>query len=179
LHDFGAQSIDEIAKAGAGWFYVTFTRNEVVELIELARRRGLVEPLGQRLDAYGRHIPASEWAPTAAGAAVGIYRGLGAGDLVAYLWDAARLGLSAKEAIGLLAAFALFLAGVSASAFSNVHLLVRVLIVAVGSLPVWGFLIGRGMRGNLALAAAAQSWPRGKKLFPEYIDWQKANADEI
>jgi hypothetical protein len=67
VHDLaerGAASIDELQERGFGFDGVALTGCDLVSLVESARRRGLVEPLGHSTRASGEEVKATEWAAT-------------------------------------------------------------------------------------------------------------------
>jgi hypothetical protein len=67
LAERGAASIDELQQREFRFDGVALSRGELVSLVESARRRGLVEPLGHASRASGEEVKATEWAATARG----------------------------------------------------------------------------------------------------------------
>jgi len=75
LQRFGAKTVSEMTASDFGWFNVRYNEAEVVQLVDQARRLGLVAPLAGTDDAPGRRSEQLEWEPTDRGRGVRTARG--------------------------------------------------------------------------------------------------------
>jgi hypothetical protein len=152
----GAATVDQLYHR-LSWFMLPFDLIEVLQILESARRNGLVKLLGDDLDVLGKCV-SEEWALTEEGAKLKRPRALALPDLS---WGVihstpgiSTVFTSAKDLLlGLVPFLALF--GASLDVLEEQRL-----IIAAASGVVLGVVLWNGIRGDRKLQAAARSWPR-------------------
>jgi hypothetical protein len=178
---FGASTEAAIARRSLGLFRLPFEDAELRDLLELARRQRLIEPLRDERDAYGERIEATEWAATGRGRKLKPPRGISFGAFRQHVMEAAKVGPTIAR-VALLATGALtavpFLApllgapvagGKSEGASSaGTGLIGAVIVVSIGLAIVFY----RGMAGDAKLRRAARAWARLERTWPTFWRWQ-------
>jgi hypothetical protein len=168
LSDHGAMSLEEIQGAGIRLFRLPLADDEVADLLELARRQGLVHPQ-QGNDAYGQATP-REWIATDRGREVRPPTGLTVKDARTYIMRVTPFGSKltgvAQAAIGALPIAALL-------KISDDDVLGKGALVAGCVLAVLLLLVlYLGFKGDLRLRRAAIAWQRYQELWPVSHSWQ-------
>ena len=167
LNQRGAASVDELYYR-LSLFELPMSRIEIRQLAESGRRLGLIKPSGYKQDLYGNPTVSEdrpdidEWTTTKAGQKLQrpraltladlTYKAAGERDRVSKLFD------TTKSSAGLLIPAAISLIGAKVLADGKV----AAWATAVAVLVVLLWLLAQGMKGELELRAAAQSWPRFK-----------------
>ncbi len=150
---------------------------EVLDLLELARRRALIEPLGQGADAYGETISAVEWTPSASGRALKRPRGLSLTAFRDYVVEVTPAGPKVAKAVQyvfvtLFAGLSLPLLGASPADEGGASAEAGALVAAVVAALLVGWVIARGMVGDARLRRAARAWGRLRATWPRFWRWQ-------
>ncbi|HWI96630.1 MAG TPA: hypothetical protein VNS60_11245 [Solirubrobacterales bacterium] len=175
----GASSTAEIKRRGISLFGLALNDDEVVDVLELARRNGLVEPFDQSSDAYDNRISAVEWSPTHRGEKLGPPTGMSVKDLRDYLIAVLPIGSKAIHSILALAGALLvvpFFGSLfgqkpltsSASPDARAYMMAAGLLIALMIVLV----IHRGLEGDRQLRCAARSWQRLKATWPGFWRWR-------
>lgn len=175
----GASSTAEIKRRGLSLFGLALDDDEVVDVLELARRNGLVEPFDQSCDAYDSRINIIEWSPTHRGEKLVAPTGMSVKDLRNYLIAVLPIGSKAVHTIlglvGVLLVIPFFgsLFGKkpltsSASPDARTYLIAAGLFIAL----IVVLVIHRGLDGDRQLRCAARSWQRLKDTWPNFWRWQ-------
>jgi hypothetical protein len=154
------------------WFWLRFAPEELVTIVEAARREGLVAPLGHAADAADRPITRVEWTLTDAGRNLERTRALSLRDSVIAVRGVGAPVVSGVEKWG-----KRFGAGIAlllpAAAVGTGTVQVWVGIAAVG--VVLGLVLAAGVRGEIALQRAARHWPRLETCRPAIYEWQSTD----
>jgi hypothetical protein len=160
LKEYGAQTGAQL-RGQFGWFFLQFTESEVEQLVQSARLYGVVEA-----------IPSSSpdepaWWPTDRGNALPFPRGASLEDLALAVLAALQTSDTIRDVIqnwwGILAS----LAAVLGAQLILTERIAGWLIAAV-ALAALCFVLASGLRGELALRAAAEQWPRLKIYRPAW-----------
>lgn len=171
-----ARTIEEIVAGGLSVFRLKLESNELRDLLELARRRGLIEPLGSTQDVYGAAIKDTQWLPSQLGRELKRPSAVTAGAVLDDLRQ--MLPASAKTApvlasglVGLAVVLPFIgpLAGISRSPQGDGMSTKTWAIVAAGiGLLCLGIALQRGMRGDAQLRHAARAWDRLRTTWPRF-----------
>jgi len=168
LSDRGTMTREEIQGAGISLFKLPLEDNEVVDLLELARRQGLVR--AQRgSDAYGVEVQ-GEWGVTGRGREVRPPTGLTVKDARTYIVGVTPFGSKLTTVVqALLGALPIAaLLKISDEDVLGKGALVAGCILALLLLLVLYF----GFQGDLRLRRAAIAWQRYKDVWPVSHHWQ-------
>jgi hypothetical protein len=180
-----AKTIEEIVAGGLSVFRLKLEPNELRDLLELARRRGLIEPLGSIQDVYGDAIEDTQWLPSQLGRELkrptAVTVGAVLGDLRKMLPAGTKTAPVLASGLAGLAVVLPFigpLVGVSSSPQSDGMSTKTWVIVAAGiGLLCLGIALQRGMRGDAQLRHAARAWERLHKTWPCFwrlqVSWQR------
>jgi hypothetical protein len=189
----GAATSAALVNRGIELFRLELDDEEVLDVLELSRRKGLVEPLGQAEDAYGETISAVEWAPSESGQALKRPRGLNLASFRDYLMEVTPAGPKVAKAVQyvvvtFLAALPLLgaspadkggagtkaedLSDAVASLDSSASAEAGVLVAAAVVVLLFGLAIARGMAGDSRLRRAARAWSRLRETWPSFWRWQ-------
>lgn len=161
LNDRGMASIDELYLR-LDWFLLPLTKGEIEQIVESARRHGLVREAPRGLDAYGC-LASRQWMTTGAGRKLGRPRALALPDLghrllgdheaIAKLFDAAK-----TVAVGVVPVLVLLL-GIKVFDAGSLGTVATAGAVGVVIASVFVY----GINGELNLRCAAEAWPRFRK----------------
>jgi hypothetical protein len=177
-------AIDLKARGGASaeqlyhrlsWFMLPFNRNEIFQILDSARRNGIVKQLDDGLDAFGRVI-SGEWVLTEDGGKLKRPRALALPDLGRGAVSSSTAGFSTAftSIKGLLLGLAPYLTVLFGVRLDSHHMARWILAVA-GAL-VLGIVLGNGVVGDLKLREAARSWPRMREKRPSRHKYQLSRA---
>jgi hypothetical protein len=168
LSDHGAMSLEEIQGAGIHLFKLPLEDDEVADLLELARRQGLVRPQ-QEIDVYDQQ-PAREWIATDRGREVRPPTGLTVKDARTYITRVTPFGSKlttvAQAALGALP-FAALLKISDDDALGKGALVAGCVLTLLLLLVLY-----LGFQGDLRLRRAADAWQRFEELWPVSHRWQ-------
>jgi hypothetical protein len=152
------------------WFMLPFTRGEIWQILESARRAGIVTRMGDNVDALGRPV-SEEWALTEEGRKLKRPRALSLPDLglnaIRSRAGFSTVFSSTKDLLlGTLPFLTIFLGAKLDLAAEG-----RWVSVIAGAV-VLGTTLVNGAIGDLKLQAAAQSWPRMREERPARYRFQ-------
>jgi hypothetical protein len=189
---WGASSLAQINRRPPHLFSLRFHPKETEDIIESARREGLVEPLYHPRDAYERDVTQTEWMPTARGRELKRPHGLTPTDFKTSLVDSLPVG--GKVVTGLFGLAGLVLTLPVLGALFNTHSahpaktvspqagsvatdIRPVVIAAAGGLVfLLGVMLLRGFNGDSDLRHAAKVWARLGTSRSEFVAWQTSKA---
>ena len=171
LEDRGAATVDELYLR-FDCFLLPLERNEIRQVLESARREGLVAEASDQHDGYGEEV-LGQWVVTEKGRRLGRPRAMALPDL-GYLVigehdRAVKTFDTVKTAVTV---------SVPALALFGLHkldpgaLTKWAAFAGVGALIAW--IVAYGLRGELDLRAAAASWPRLEETRPERWEYQRS-----
>jgi hypothetical protein len=153
----GAGTTDQLYHR-LSWFMLPFERDEIDQILESARRNGIIRLLGDAVDALGNPVT-GEWVLTEAGQKLKRPRALALPDLGrGALGSSAGFSTAFTSVKGLLLGAAPYL-GIYLGVKFDVAEVTKLTLVAVGAL-ILGTVLVNGMIGDLKLREAARSWPR-------------------
>lgn len=153
----GAGTADQLYHR-LSWFMLPFDRDEIVQILESARRNGIIRLLGDELDALGTPVT-GEWVLTEAGQKLKRPRALALPDLGREaLGGTAGFSTAFTSVKGLLLGAAPYL-GIYLGVKFDVAEVTKLTLAAVGAL-ILGTVLVNGIIGDLKLREAARSWPR-------------------
>jgi hypothetical protein len=180
----GALSVADLGRGGEDgegrirFFELKLDANETADVVESARRQGLVEALYPK-NAHGETIEPIEWGATTVGRELKRPRGLSFSDFLNYLAEdfpnvKALIGFAVTGA-GLLLTVGVFAnnhpAHPGRSAYEDIS---EYLIAAplLGALLL-ALILMRGLKGEANLRRAARAWaPRLRDERPKFYRWQ-------
>jgi hypothetical protein len=178
----GASSLSDFKRRPLMLWEQPLGEAEIADVMESARRRGLVEPLDQSKDAYGVAVDEIEWAPTDRGRELKQPRGLTIKDFFNYLVEALPGGkavaTTAVSAAGVLLTLpvlaSLFNEHQARHASSDADARPYVIAGAAVVLFMVGVMLWRGMQGDANLRHAARAWrqPIEDGRGSAFYDWQ-------
>jgi len=169
----GAATADQLYHR-LSWFMLPFDRDEVVQILDSARRSGIVKSLGDEVDASGRPV-SGEWVLTEEGQKLKRPRALALPDL-------------GRDALGSTAGFSTAFTSIKglllgATPYLGIYLGIKLDIEEVGRLTstavgaaVLGTVLVNGVIGDLKLREAARSWPRLAEKRPARYLYQSSRA---
>jgi len=182
----GASSAEEIEGRGLPLFRLNLEGGEILDVLELARRKRLIEPLPDCRDAYGDVIAQTEWAPTQRGRELKPPRGLTLAAFRDYVMAVTPAGPKIAQyvqyalvALGLVLGSAI---GVSSSSGKDgepvkaepAPLQAGIMVGGIVVALCIGFVIYRGMAGDAKLRHAARVWKRLRHRWPKFWRWQSS-----
>ena len=170
LNERGASTMEELEVSEFGWQSLPFDREETTEILESARRHGLIAPLGQTVDGHERRVQGVEWAPTVRGATLSRPKGISRRDLLAGVAQGPRVFRKTYTDLLTLAAFV-----VGAATLNSLtdHWTVRLGAACAVVIVLVSLAVARGTRGEHRIRDAAEAWPRLKELRPLLYKWQR------
>jgi hypothetical protein len=158
LNDRGAATIDELWLR-LDWFLLPLDREEIEEIVESARRHGIVTEAFGRRDPSGERVR-GEWTCTKAGRKLGRPTALSFPDLghrlVGKNDSLAKLIDSVKSAAAALLPLAAVLLGIHVLDAPTTGTLATAAVVGAVIVSVFAY----GINGELNLRCAAAAWPR-------------------
>jgi hypothetical protein len=168
LNEHGASTIAELEARPLSWFYLPLNHDEIADVMESARRHGLVVPLDHRVDGHERPLRGVEWAPTERGAALHEPSGMSRRSLFSGLVSGpTRFRQTLADVLPLIGFFA-GAAVLKQLTDGSTRFVIAGAIVAVLLLV----MLERGIRAEQRLCEAAQAWPRLASWRPRYHKWQ-------
>ena len=168
LNEQGASTADELEARELEWFYLPFERQEIAEIVESARRHGLVAPLGQTVDGHNRRVQGIEWAPTQRGAELKRPPAVvSRGDMLSSLRSWPRL---LQQASGLIA----LVVGAATLKRMTDQGVVRLGLAGAVGIVVLLLLLVSSRRNYGRLRQAALAWSRLQRDRPKFYAWQTA-----
>lgn len=175
LKDRGAATVGELYFRLA-CFLLPLEDNEIKQVVESARREGVVAEVKGERDGYGKEV-VGQWAPTEEGHGLSRpramalhdlgYRIAGEHDRLVKVFDSVKTGLTA--ALPLLPLLAVFETSLSETKAAEIAA-----FVASGAVLLW--ILASGVKGELDLRAAAFCWPRLARDRPQRWDYQMSWA---
>jgi hypothetical protein len=151
------------------WFMLPFNLGELLQILESARRSGLVERVRSERDALGREI-AEEWSVTEEGRKLERPRALALPDMgrdVVGKTAEFSTSFSRKGVFFAVLPFATALIGLKFDQATALRL-----AAVLGGATLLAVTLWHGMLGDLKLQAAVLSWPRLFKMRPARYAYQ-------
>lgn len=171
LNDRGAATVDELYLR-FDCFLLPFSHKEIRQVLESARREGLVAEVADQRDGYGAAVE-EQWTTTEKGRKLRRPRALALPDLGYLLFsesDRAAKLFDVGKTIVTMAVPVLALVGIDRLEANDAARWAA--FVGVGVILAWAVLYG--LRAELDLRAAADSWLRLKRDRPERWRYQKS-----
>lgn len=169
LNDRGAATVDELYLR-FDCFLLPLERGEIMQVLESARREGFVAEVSDERDGYGAEV-SEQWTTTEKGRKLRRPRALALPDL-GYLLvgerDRAAKAFDVGKTLATVAIPALALAGIERLDPGDLTKWAVFAGVGVAILS----MIAYGLKGELDLRAAADSWPRLQAVRPERFAFQ-------
>lgn len=179
LVEHGASSRSAILDRGLKLFKLPLEDPEIEDVLELARRKRLVEPLSDAKDAYGDAIEEVEWAATPPGRELRRKQGLTVGAFRNYVIEVSPAGPKVATAVqgvlGLLITVPVLqplfskpdAAKEGSSQFETGALAIGIVLALF-----LGLMLYRGMSSEGQLRRAAIAWDRLRARWPRFWSWQ-------
>jgi hypothetical protein len=173
LQGRGAATADQLYHR-LSWFMLPFDLSEVLQILDSARRGGIVERLGHDLDAFGKPI-SEEWFLTEEGKKLKRPRALSLPDLGrGVIGSTAGTSTVFSSIKGTVLGAAPYLAVVLGAKLDVTTEVSLASVIAGGA--VLGVTLWNGVHGDLKLQAAARSWPRMREKRPRRYVYQLSRA---
>ncbi len=179
LVDRGASSKSEVQRGGLKLFELPLETAELEDVLELARRKRLVEPIEDRKDVYGNPIDGVEWLPTSRGRELRRQQGLTLAAFKNYVIEVSPAGPKVATAVqGVLAllvtvpVFQPLLGNAGVDKEASASLVKGGVAIGIVLGLFLAVMLVRGMRSEAQLRHAAIAWERLRDRWPEFWKWQ-------
>jgi hypothetical protein len=176
LVQYGASTTDEIAGQSIELFHLRLQEKEIRDVLELARRKRLIEPLADDCNAYGEEIPQAEWGPSQRGREVKMARGLTFAAFREYLTEVTPAGPKIAGVVQYLLVVLVLIgapiAGVSGATKGTSADKTGAIVAVAVAVFCLGFVLYRGISGDAKLRCAVRAWKRLHDTWPRYGRWK-------